>query len=140
MANHFFPRPPPPSQFPSHFQHSKDFTIYTLPCAETPAPIKPQAASYILERVFQLIMYPPLLNNILVALLAPSPPPSPTSATVRPWGPVKGGGAAPSCRQALLDLIETHAPLATPAAVRLLVAITQVGGSWYSAVGYVWAV
>mmetsp|Transcript_22278 Transcript_22278/g.58078 ORF Transcript_22278/g.58078 Transcript_22278/m.58078 type:complete len:931 (+) Transcript_22278:1608-4400(+) len=103
----------------------------TADASDTP-PIKLQASFYILERVFQLVMYPPLLSNILLSLLAPSPPSHaslPAHVSPQPWVVLSGAGydgtTSLSCRRALLALLSMRTPLAAPAAVRMLVAITQ---------------
>lgn len=110
-----------------------------------PPALKLPTALYILERIFQLVMHPPLLHNILLVLLAPphATPPTPThhasptdapspahAPSPAPWAVPAANApppppATPTCRHALAAHMATHAPLVASAAVRLLVAVTQ---------------
>lgn len=98
--------------------------------------IKPQTALYILERVFALVTYKPLLHNIAVAVLgcpqnskgsSSSSLPGDAAGVVQPWCVGFASGASPSCRLALAALLRSQEPGVTPAVLRMLVAVVRCG-------------
>jgi len=93
--------------------------------ARTGLLIKPQTALYVLERVFALITYKPLLHNVAVALLGCPQGNGSAGGVVQPWCLGFSGGAGVSCRLALAALLRSQDPGMAPAVLRLLVAVVK---------------
>jgi hypothetical protein len=80
--------------------------------AKPPARMRPVCCLFVLERLFQLLTYEPLLHQMLLALVAGEPA-SGTSA----------GSGACSCRRALVEMLGSGQPYPAVLALRLLVAV-----------------
>lgn len=115
--------------------------VFLLCCVSTDAAkqsglakVRPVCSVFVLERVFLLVSYQPLLQQLLLALTcgSPSPPSSSSGSSTHPLddsssraADASSSDSSSSCRACLLGMLTSGQPLPVFLVLRLLVAVVN---------------